>query len=109
VGQRLLPKVLHGLDALLEQGDKDTILKMADTMALIGSGAARHLAPWGAPAPAPPTAAGTLLEESFEAIRLKVTRVHEASGEASAPARLDTGSVLDGELTVPTPRSPNHG
>jgi ABC-type uncharacterized transport system permease subunit len=96
VGVELLPRVLANLRELLDQGDKDVTLKMAESMALIGGGA-RHIAPWGAPAvPTPSAEVNSLKEESFEAIRLRITRVHAPDGAASPPRGVDTpAGVID--------------
>ena len=121
VGTEFLPKVLYGMSQLLDQGDKDTIHLLFEKMALAGTGGAKHLAPWGAPA-APAADAAT--EETFEAFRLKVIRRKEpgpleaaaapgveirtlppaggdAQGASGAGAETDTrsvaGEVLPGE------------
>jgi hypothetical protein len=99
IGESLMPKVLLNLEALLDQGDKDVTMKMAETMALIGAGGAKHIAPWGAPAV--PSGSSTV-EETFEAFRLTVTRPQPASDPAGAEARTPSPRALPGEVIEAT-------
>jgi hypothetical protein len=101
IGESLLPKVLQNLEALLDQGDKDVTMKMAETMALIGAGGAKHIAPWGAPAVPDPS---TQINETFESFRLTVTRpaaqppsleASPAEGAAGSAARALPGEVVE--------------
>jgi DNA-binding CsgD family transcriptional regulator len=108
IGESLLPKVLQNLEALLDQGDKDVTMKMAETMALIGAGGAKHIAPWGAPAVPDPS---TQINETFESFRLTVTRpaAQPASLEAG-PAEGAASRALPGEVlpeSSPPDRSPD--
>jgi DNA-binding CsgD family transcriptional regulator len=108
IGESLLPKVLQNLEALLDQGDKDVTMKMAETMALIGAGGAKHIAPWGAP-PAP-TPGGPLVEETFEAFRLSVTRTQsQSAGHPPSPPEGAARRALPGEIVEAAPSSDREG